>query len=220
MHKAPNKIAGAARTPYIWNAVSELSTEQNRVVSELVAQGRRAMDEAGWILDSCLPATRVAIKVLAHFGIDATPLVVTVRAMNKLGAEYIDRSRQLGVVAPLPRDAWKVDIGYQLVEGKWAKHVVAIAGNRLIDLTLDQVSRPEKDLIAQPLSTVVRVEFLRGQVPLAVGLDRGGRVQYDALPNDASYAAQRSWMDEATQDKVVEVIVNRVVAGQNPPPPT
>jgi len=181
-----------------------------RIIDELVVEGRKAMLEADWVLDSCLPATRAAMKVLAHFGIAADPLAVRVRAMNRVGVDHIDRCRQLGIMAPPPPGAWKVDIGYQLVVGKWAKHVVAIARDRLIDLTLDQVTRRERDLLAQPISESVSEGFLRGLAPLVVRLDRGGKVQYDALPDDTSFEAQPSWGNEAVQDQVVKVIIDRI----------
>jgi hypothetical protein len=111
--------------------------------------------------DSCIAMTRVGVEVLNHFGYVAAPLNVEALVVN---AEY-HRRLEAGLIAPdrLPTDAdfaagaWGIGIGLEehmrelATQGvNPAGHVVAVVGAFLVDLSLDQASRPEKGINLEP----------------------------------------------------------------------
>jgi len=131
--------------------------------------------------------------------------------MNKAGSEHVEKCQRLGIAAPPPRSV-EGYIGYQPVKGKWAKDLVAIASRDLIDLTLDQVNRPDKYLVVSPIRHVVSKAFLRGAAPTIVTSDDGIRVTYDALPGDTTYLSVPTWRDEAPQDAIVGLTIEQIEA--------
>lgn len=191
---------------------SKANADSKVVIAELVRIARPLMVEAHWIPDTCLPASRVGIKVLAHFGIKAQALVVKIRAMNGIGAHHIERCELLRLNAAPPVRAWKVDIGYQPVLGKWGRHLVAVTSDDLIDLSLDQVNRPDKNLVAVPTWQIVSKDFLAGKVPATFTFEGGTKVRYDALAGDTTYLTQAAWLDERPQDVIVEQTIERMKA--------
>ena len=96
--------------------------------------------------DSCIAATRVTIEVCRYFGIAARPEPVRVSAWTP--AAWANREALAGVpLGQWPPDAWAVGItGGEHKPGRWNGHLVAVAGEWLLDASLDQLSRPARGL--------------------------------------------------------------------------
>lgn len=96
--------------------------------------------------DSCVLSTRVAIEVLKRHGISARPLPVRVKAFNALANSLLlaERWEEMKTNS----DAWSRAIGYDNREiGKFNGHLVAYVEEQyLVDLSISQISRPEKNL--------------------------------------------------------------------------
>lgn len=124
--------------------------------------------------DSCIPSTRIGIDVLEYFGIHAKPLPLFVLVVNDAGIAMLDRGKTLNDVVDeafkhTKEEAggpWTIGLGApyesrggQLAEaGKWAGHlVIAIPQHRtLVDLSIDQISRPHKNItFTEPLVVVL-----------------------------------------------------------------
>jgi hypothetical protein len=113
--------------------------------------------------DSCIAMTFVACEALNHFGfVTAVPLNVEAIILNRvfrdgLESGRLDWERKL-TEDDLDAGAWSVALGLEaqrqekLARGERAGgHVVAVLGKYLIDLSLDQASRPHKGIVLTPL---------------------------------------------------------------------
>jgi hypothetical protein len=131
-----------------------------QVIAGLVVHARPIMLEQVRP-DSCIAMTRVGCEVLNHFGYVAAPLNVEALIVNR---EY-HRRLEAGLIAPdrKPTDedfaagAWGIGMGLEehmrqlATQGvNPAGHVVAVVGAYLVDLSLDQASRPEKGINLAP----------------------------------------------------------------------
>jgi hypothetical protein len=105
-------------------------------------------------IESCIATTRVIVNVCAYYGIAAHPMPVSVAAFSRAAWKLLGD----GVpVSDWPREAGSVGVGCRRLLGKplstqWDGHLVAIAGNYLLDGSLDQVSRPQRGLSLGPLA--------------------------------------------------------------------
>lgn len=166
--------------------------------------------------DSCLISTRVAIGTLAHFGITATPLSVKTACLNAETVRRIDS----GEIAPGRRTvvdfdregAWGVGIGYGNPEpGKWPGHLVAIAGFMLIDLSLDQASRPTKEMpffpVMLPIVADIYDGFLSGELAAVFNRSDGCRVVYTAFPRDRTYRGCSDWKFKDRSRPIIDLTV-------------
>lgn len=159
--------------------------------------------------DSCIASTRVAVDALAYFGIPARPLSVKAAYYNRQAAEHAARIGRLlespeETIAWSKEDgSWGIGIGYAPDESaqtdaeKWAGHLVAIAGDRLlIDLSLDQADRPQYDIKFAPvsfrLSTEEQAMFLQPEGRIE-RFYRGGILFYTAFPHDQSFQNSQNW---------------------------
>lgn len=107
--------------------------------------------------DSCIESTAAAIDVLAAFKIAARALPVEVAAFNAPAVEMLDRD----MLARDHPDAWDAAGAHSVGIGvapmptrpdRFAGHLVAVvAGRWLLDLSLDQASRPLRGLTLGPL---------------------------------------------------------------------
>lgn len=102
--------------------------------------------------NNCILSTRLGVKVLEHYGVNARPQPVTVHAFNLEAWELAEKRVP---VSEWPEAAWSVGIegtGKSDPETRsWDGHLVLIVKNpsrtrTLIDLTADQLDRPHKHI--------------------------------------------------------------------------
>jgi hypothetical protein len=105
----------------------------------------------------CLNGTRVALEVLKHFGVEATPLATKAAAFNQLMFERIVADGSEGLSSPpevvdqwVAEGAWSVGVGHPGAEGDgWNGHLVALAAGLIVDSSSGQFARPEKQIVAE-----------------------------------------------------------------------
>ncbi len=112
--------------------------------------------------DSCVLSTRISIEVLKRHGISARPLPVRVKAFNALAHSLLVEKKW----EQLKTDdaAWSVALGYDTREiGKFNGHLVAYVEEQyLVDLSISQISRPERNLPLEPLHIKAGEHFKEG----------------------------------------------------------
>jgi hypothetical protein len=162
----------------------------------------------------CLGATRIAVDVLARLQIAARPLVVKIAVHNPALAakgrppqsseeSRLWRERDGAVMA-------RCGGGTSARQGNWPGHLVAIALERfLIDLSLPQMNRPDRQIELARLLCPVSSEFLSGRAALSL-LMNDCRVFYDALPDDQSYVGVGDWHLDRTHQPAIEEICQRL----------
>lgn len=113
--------------------------------------------------DSCIGSTRIGLDVLAYFGIKAIPLPVSLVILNAEAAQILietESMEELAKAVAIPTaqqegGPWTIGVGAPgqsrgtpAEPGKWPGHlVIGIPAHHLVvDLSLDQVSRPHKGL--------------------------------------------------------------------------
>lgn len=121
---------------------------------------------------SCVASTAVGIRVLQRFGIESWPVPVHMVAMN---AAYVDmmneaaRNKERYPDGTMPEDeqmqwvrrgAWSVEISDQgLDDGFGGGHLVLGIKGYLVDLSIDQASRPQKAMPLAPLAIECPPDF-------------------------------------------------------------
>lgn len=117
-------------------------------------------------LDSCAAACRIVTDVLAYFGVRTRPIPVETLVFNEEAVTILKESGGLvlaeAVHAREPEDAggpWNVGIGlrgtptYETGAGHVVLWVPGVAGSDatyLLDPSLDQASRPIKNMVLEP----------------------------------------------------------------------
>ena len=185
-----------------------------RAITRLVACGPPLLADLPLPPHRCIMATRVAIDVLARFGIEAQPRSVLCAVANAAYASW--RSRVLAIRAaaqasapangahrwpepPPPASAWCVWAGlpdYAPPAGQWPGHLIAFvpASAQLIDLDFRAFARPDKALAVPP---AVTAHWPAEDAAVTYGaLDRFGRpfyVRYERQDDNVGYMAAAVW---------------------------
>jgi len=155
-------------------------------------------------IDSCIASTRVTLEVMRSLKIPAKPLHVRLFAMNRAMAKNID---EFGYPDPETLGHWcsedgahSVGVGYGAppgVEG-WNGHLVAFVGTGyLVDASLDQVERPQKNLLV-PVSGVFwtkinQAGFITGKIPMIRVLPSAVLRYEVVVPPDLGYKDSPNW---------------------------
>jgi hypothetical protein len=139
--------------------------DATNVVEFLLTEGRATILRR-FHADSCVASTRVVIEVLDYFGIRAKPQPVRLRIFNPEATRLVAAGVEL---LPEHKDAgaWIVEVEGtgRMTAGadgrrRWDGHLVAVAINPAgpdvaIDLSLDQASRPQRNIRLEPTSFVL-----------------------------------------------------------------
>lgn len=104
--------------------------------------------------DSCIASVRVLTDVLSYFGHSSEPLACTTVVFNAAGWEQLQQG--------IPHEQWSPEAHSVGVEGtgnlrshdpnRWDGHLVALVddGRWLVDPSLDQFARPQRDINVMP----------------------------------------------------------------------
>jgi hypothetical protein len=202
------------------------SREQQQALVAALAATARAEILRDFRADSCIVSTRIALEVLRRFGVGGYALSVRAMIAN---APFLERLKG-GAAPPAGHEdalrwaaedgAWLIGLGFgEAGPGRWPGHLVVIAERRwLVDLSLDQASRPQRSIVLRPLVAVVGEPFLRGRKALEVPMG-GSLVRYEAVPRDRSYRNAPDWDDPRRWAPAVQRIVARLAAAGISPRP-
>lgn len=187
-----------------------MTDQRDALIAHLLGPGRaRILQE--YHPDSCIVSTRIAVECLKAHGLEAWPQAVAMHAFNPTAAAHVEK-----------REAFDYDEdgGYAVaVEGtghwgpdsrgrrSWDAHLVAMfrdsTGEVMLDLSLDQATRPERDLVVHPI--VFRVLGW----PTGWKFENGCLVAYDRVPS-RSYRQSPNWAQRSYWGEIVEEILDAV----------
>lgn len=167
----------------------------------------------------CILASRVAIEVFRHFGVNARPLVVKMDVANPASYSVFTRARREGWSdAEFRRrmvieGAYSIGIGYPTGGPGYDGHVVVILEDRqLLDASIVQVHKPSRG-IHFPLVALLRPlspEFLAGVEPTGAILPTGTVLCYQRILSPPEFRHSRDWTDERRWGSIVRRIVHRM----------
>lgn len=176
------------------NALPEVSVTDMKVIARAV---RRAV-LTRYDVDSCIESTAIFIDVLSELGVESSPAPVLVSAFNRAAQHMLTYYPDVPV-EHWPEEAWSVGQGPDQPPkpGGWPGHLVAVvptrAATRLVDVSADQMSRPEKDLVV-PGPVIGRIPTDWGSgVACATHLHDTGTVVRWVLTEDTSWAGTLAW---------------------------
>jgi hypothetical protein len=198
-------------------------------VIELMLEVLRGEIRQDFRADSCIASTRVTIKVLEHFHIDAFPITCRVRVYNKAFIDALHNGALPHKVSNKELEefckatgAHSVGIGC-LNEGEkliGPGHLVTFVPrlNLLIDASIDQADRPEKN-IKLPSVFVANVNkaFLSGKEPLEYDILAGSKhsttVIYERtfLPSK-TYKMSSDWTRTDRTKRATREVINYIEA--------
>jgi hypothetical protein len=179
-------------------------TVNAETVLRLLAAEARPMILAGWGPESCAVSTRIALDVCRAVGVSAKPLAVAVMAFNEPAWPlFLD-----GVpVHEWPPEAWSVGI-----DPEERSHVVALVeGTTLLDLSADQLDRPEKRLrVPEPVVARVGPAFLTDGDHLGLSDDEGTRLLYRRGGDLNWLHRSPDWTERRRRASIVGALVRRL----------
>jgi hypothetical protein len=149
----------------------------------------------------CITTTRILIDALKMLGVHAEPMSVQAIIMNpfvagKMAKRTLSKKALESYIND--RKGWSLGIGFPAArpdESSWEGHLVAIVptseGIVLLDPTLDQASRPEKNIRLYPLGIEVKEGFFQGKNQITVV--NNCSVTYKARMDDRSFESIEDW---------------------------
>ena len=166
--------------------------------------------------DSCIVSTAVGVDVLTHFGIFAEPLPVRTVIFNKPYVARIEAGSDWPKGDEIQRwqkedGSYSVGIGVGTQQpNKWAGHLVILIEKKLLlDLSIDQASRPKYNMnFDEPLCVEVDKAFLDGNSSLTFRHDNGCIIRTDVLKN-YGYTASPDWIFLDRRKKIIDIILDQ-----------
>lgn len=119
--------------------------------------------------DSCIASTAVGIDVLSHFNIVAEPLAVRTLIFNEQFANRLSNLKSWPTKQQV--EAWSEEDGSYSVgigvgtqqANKWAGHLVVLVEKQFVlDLSIDQASRPQYNIVLNPFLVEINKDFFTG----------------------------------------------------------
>lgn len=190
---------------------------QRQILTLLLEHARPAILEE-FRADSCIASTRIGLDVLDHFGILAEPLPVSVTIFNPVMVEKYDE----GMTLPQSKQemeewvrlygAWAIGLGHGGDQGplKWPGHLVMLVEKELlVDLSIDQVNRPQRNIVLHPFATNTFPEFLSGEEGLCAKVN-GCMLRYLVLKGNKGYTTSPNWMIRLQRAGIVRNIIRKI----------
>jgi hypothetical protein len=166
-----------------------------------------------FIAASCILTTRIAYETLKAFDVDSDPLSVSARVINApLAAAMLQATEDGRDPQALTQD--EVPDGHAVVLQRGG-HVVLVAGDDLLDLSLDQADRPQYGMHLEPLWIRMPPDVsgqLRRGLPISTRLDDGTAVVYEPLWRDRWYTRSPNYgrRDRLLRRRIVGHLVRRI----------
>lgn len=189
-----------------------MGTNTPKPIRLLVELGRPVI-LSRWRSDSCVASTAIGMKVLRRFGIESYPLPVQMGAYNEVFLEMLEGLGNLQEEpAPdvqqywLERGAWSIEVDEDASDG--IGHLVLSTKRHLIDLSLDQASRPHKGIVLEPHACEVPNSFHEGEA-FGTTINRT-LVIYRKNPTRRAFLESPDWTDDSRHESTVDEIVRMI----------
>lgn len=192
------------------------SIKQRVEVVRLLVEMARPMILRRFRPSSCIASTRVAIDVLARFGMPAEPLPVTVYICNEIFARHVERVGQPATEEEARR-LFEVDGGHTILIGDrpdadtqgYPGHLVCLLRpDLMIDLSIDQATRPQKGIVLRPFAVPVTADFVDGRSARVVG-QNGCVLRYQRHPH-RGFKNSGDWRDASRTAPIVDEIARKI----------
>ena len=162
--------------------------------------------------NACIVGTRVAVEVLRHYELRAEPMAVQVQVYNPAYVESVERGKSLDAIADDP-ECWSAQLGFTgqpQADGELDMHVVALVeGRMLLDLTLDQCSAPEHNVVLTPgVFNELSPDFASGGTMIYPV--NGCNVVYTAHPKEKGYLTAPYWTERVHREPFVRATLRRI----------
>lgn len=133
-----------------------------QVLEALVTFGRALILASNVAPDSCILSTKVAIEVLAAFGYKAKPVPVVCVVQNRVFVEAEAQGFDLAATphSGWPEGAYSVGLGFWEDEGKAGHLIATVEDEILLDMSLDQASRPHMNIRLHASAFAMPSDFL------------------------------------------------------------
>ena len=164
--------------------------------------------------DSCIASTRIGVDVLRYFRVKTEPIVVKVHVFNKQFMARLDAGQFPSSKEDM--DRWYGEDGSHSV-GLVSEpptnigHVVALVENAcILDLSLDQASRPQRGIHLQPSGFAVTEGFLSGgEMRFRIG---ESTVFYERVLNNRNFLNAPDWTDLNRTKFIVSELIDKITA--------
>lgn len=178
----------------------------------------RAIINTEYSIDSCIATSRIMSEVFARFGVASNTIPVQVIIGNPVASYYLLGKENDNPMTPDEIESLKEMGGYFISIGtkgedlpnRFDGHVVVETvddfGNvYLIDLSIDQASRPEKKIMAFPFVALLEAQLHKSDGVMFNTPD-GGFIRYDYMRDISRFKDSPDWK------KVPQHMVNTVIS--------
>lgn len=186
-------------------------TEREDRICELLCEVARPLILKEFRVNSCVASSRVGKRVLDHYEIPSKPIAVKIDVFNSQYCSLLQErgdfpSTEEGWIEWRDLGAWNVGI-----DNEDLGHIVLIVrGNTLLDLSMDQMSRPDKKIILNPSGFSIPDDFVSNP-QWAVFQDVYGCVaRYMAQPENKAFSTSRDWTTKSRTTKIVQNVINLI----------
>lgn len=179
----------------------------------------------GMALDNCVMSSRIAYELFKYYGLNPKPLAVSVTVGNPRYTEL------LGLHGPPTSreqlDEWVAQGAFCMgitghrkappKPGYWNGHLVTVCEDTLLDLSLDQCSRPQHNMEVEELYARVPQRFLEGSERAVFIHATGCVVIYEIEPWNEGWKGASDWEFVAAYQHVIDEIIGEIEALEEPP---
>lgn len=158
--------------------------------------------------DSCIASTAVGLDILMHYGILAEPFPVRTLIFNEPFTSRLENGQgwptgQQVRVWTEEDGSYSVGIGVGTQQpNKWAGYLAILVEKRLLlDLSIDQATRPQYNMMLEPLCVEIDEQFISGSPKVF----KAGQcvVRVDALLGNEGYTSSPDWLFAGRRRKIV-----------------
>ncbi len=172
------------------------------LIDYLLTEGRSKILEK-FEPSSCIASTRIGLEVLRSRGIECYPQPCRIEALNPRAVQ----ATRAGQGYALGTFSLEVEgTGLYDPVGSWDGHLVIVfkdaQGEVLLDLSADQMDRPQHGLRVEP----VAVRLGTKGWPVGIMLPGGGAIAWERIPSRA-YRQARDWTHRERWEDVVAKIL-------------
>ena len=163
--------------------------------------------------DNCIVSARIAMEVFDNWHLKVKPLTVKVSIFNKLysdkGAAPADEEEAKKWI---DEGAWSVIVGDRTEKNpqKWHGHLVSLIDKYMIDTSVIQANRPNKNILVDPIVAELKdSEFKSGKNNIVFNMN-GSTMFYTVFPDDTSFMKHKDWWDVHACKNVVKDIISEM----------
>lgn len=170
-------------------------------------------------LTCSVTATRLIYDVLTKLHFKVKPLAVEARVYNPMYTQKL-RPPENDEEANkwLEEGCWSVILGDLVpkVANKWPGHLVAIINDVCImDLTIVQAYRPDKNLLVNPVFAEINEAFIQGDIQRGV-MNNDCLIVYQAVPYNQDWLKARDWIDKKAIENMEKDVLAEIRLSKQP----